>query len=286
METERRIQDLESRTKMWEALKTFDADSDEVFAIMDSSTREAAQEKRKNVEITKKLAEIAAEYDRKCNAPPPPPPTAEELAPLNQLAELAVKPALLSQRSRLSSTMPGYSDRSPRQPPPSSLPSQHEHSAGTVPPHPPSSFLQVAMEPSIKPPHNFRQSPAPSLPSMGMRQPESSFNPLSSSVGRGADGRPPLAAKPAVYGSSERFAPNNPNQGHTSNHQILPNMAPADHTHHDRARLPAEHATRESRTVGRHSLSAVIGQTGNDAEQAHAEAVCTLTKRLQAKTSD
>lgn len=282
METERRIQDLECRTKMFEALREFETSPENAFTVMDSSVREAAQEKRRNIEITKKLAEIAAEYDRKYQAPPQ--PTAEELAPLTQLAELAVKPSLLSQRSRLSSTMPGYPEHSPRHPPHSSLPSQSlfDRSRGTAPPHAPSSFLQVAMEPSRRSPRPFGQSSAPSLSSIGMRQHESGFSPLSSSVGRGADGRPPLAAKPAVYfdhGNNERFTPSNSMHNHPSKHQGLQNMGGIDHVHSDRARLHAEQAAQEARNAGRHSLSAAISQKGSEADQNNAEAVSVIDKR-------
>ncbi|KAM0714078.1 hypothetical protein Q7P37_011042 [Cladosporium fusiforme] len=277
METERRIQDLECRTKMWEALKAFDTNPDNAFTVMDSSAREAAQERRRNVDMTNKLADAATEYDRRYNAPAPPqappPPTAAELAPLNQLADLAVKPSLLSQRSRLSSTVPGYPDQSPRQHPHSSLPSQFERSTATAPPHQPaSSFLQVAMEPTRGPGHAFAPSSAPSLPSLGMRQLESGFNPMSSPMGRGVDGRPALAAKPAAYSGSERFPPSNPINIHPSNHQGLHNMGVLDLIHSDRARMHAEHANQEARAAARHSLSAAIGQKGNEAEQAHAEA--------------
>ena len=96
METERRVDDLQRRTNMWEALRAYDPEAIEAFTVMDSAAREAAEERKRNVDITSKLADIAAEYDRLYNAPaplqPPPPPTAEELAPLNALAELAAAP--------------------------------------------------------------------------------------------------------------------------------------------------------------------------------------------------
>lgn len=301
METERRVQDLECRTKMWEALREYDANPENAFTIMDSSIREAAQERRRNVDITKHFADIATEYDRMCNAPAPPkappPPTAEELAPLNQLADLAVKPSLLSQRSRLSSTRPGYPEQSPRQSSRSSLPSQSlfDRSTGPAPHHPtPSSFLQVAMEPTRGPAHGYGQSSGPPLPSLGMRQPDSIYSPLSSSVGRGVDGRPTLAAKPAVYfdhSGSERFTPTNPLHGHHTHHQGLHNVGNIDNAiQEDRFRsyervsqeARAAHearAAQEARAAARHSLSSAISQRGNEAEHAQAEAVCSLADR-------
>jgi hypothetical protein len=64
METERRVDDLQRRTNMWEALRAYDPEAIEAFTVMDSAAREAAEERRRNVDITSKLADIAVEYDR------------------------------------------------------------------------------------------------------------------------------------------------------------------------------------------------------------------------------
>lgn len=220
METESRVEDLQRRTSMWEALRAYDAESVEEFTVMDNGARNAANEKRRNIQITKKLADIAAEYDRLYGAPvppPAPPPTAEELAPLNALADLAVKPATRSSRSRTQYLKPsstaGYPDQAHRQPPPSSRPPQplFDRPTNTAPPHSHlSPFLRVAMEHPRGPSHGFGHAPAPPLAPSGVRQPENTLPPLSSLGRRSVDGRPSLAAKPAVYfepASRDRFPP-------------------------------------------------------------------------------
>jgi len=205
METERRVDDLQRRTNMWEALSAYDPEAIEAFTVMDSGAREAAEERRRNVDITSKLADIAAEYDRLYNAPaplqPPPPPTAEELAPLNALAELAAAPAR-SQRPKgrhlPSSSIGPFPHLSHQSRSPFPQPSPFERSTGSTPTHPyTQSFLRLAMEQSRVPPHAFG-SPISSLLSSSMRQSEDASNKAPTAASRSVDGRPPLAAKPAL----------------------------------------------------------------------------------------
>jgi len=205
METERRVDDLQRRTNMWEALRAFDPQAIEAFTVMDSAAREAAEERKRNVDITSKLADIAAEYDRMYNAPAPPqppaPPTAEELAPLNALADLAAAPGR-SQRPKgrhLPSSSIGpfqHLSHPPRSPFPQ--PTPFDRSTGNTPSHPHTqSFLRMAMEQSRAPPHPFGQSPISSLLSPTMGPSDDVSNKASTAVPRAMDGRPPLAAKPA-----------------------------------------------------------------------------------------
>ena len=205
METERRVDDLQRRTNMWEALSAFDPEAIEAFTVMDSAAREAAEERRRNVDITSKLADIAAEYDRLHNAPaplqPPLPPTAEELAPLNALAELAAAPGR-SQRPKgrhlPSSSIGPFQHISNPSRSPFPQPAPFDRSTGNTPTHPHTqTFLRMAMEQSRAPPHAFGQSPISSLLSPTLRPSEDVSNKASTAARHGMEGRPPLAAKPA-----------------------------------------------------------------------------------------
>ena len=204
METERRVDDLQRRTNMWEALSAFDPEAIEAFTVMDSAAREAAEERRRNVDITSKLADIAAEYDRLHNAPaplqPPLPPTAEELAPLNALAELAAAPGR-SQRPKgrhlPSSSIGPFQHISNPSRSPFPQPAPFDRSTGNTPTHPHTqTFLRMAMEQSRAPPHAFGQSPISSLLSPTLRPSEDVSNKASTAARHGMEGRPPLAAKP------------------------------------------------------------------------------------------
>nr|OQO30312.1 hypothetical protein B0A51_02400 [Rachicladosporium sp. CCFEE 5018] len=99
LEMERRAEDLEQRTKMGEALGAFKAKADQTFSVMDRTSRDAATERKRNVEGTTVLARAAAEVQLKDTAPflknNPPPPTKQDLAALQALADLATRPGLL-----------------------------------------------------------------------------------------------------------------------------------------------------------------------------------------------
>ncbi|KAK6431164.1 hypothetical protein LTR95_012675 [Oleoguttula sp. CCFEE 5521] len=99
LEMERRVEDLEQRTKMGEALCAFKAQPDQTFSVMDRTSRDAATERKRNVEGTTVLARAAAEVQLKDTAPflkkNPPPPTKQDLAALQALADLATRPELL-----------------------------------------------------------------------------------------------------------------------------------------------------------------------------------------------
>ena len=206
METERRVDDLQRRTNMWEALQAYAPEAITTFTVMDSGAREAAEEKRKNIQITSALADIAAEFDRMYNMPkppkPPPQPTAAELAPLNALAELAVKPAIRSSRSQAmplpSSSMPGFPTQSPRQgriP----LPSQSilERSAANLPNHNQNPFRRLAIEQNRVPAQSFGQFPISSLLSPSVRPSEEPPAALpTAGLPRSIESKPTLAAKP------------------------------------------------------------------------------------------
>lgn len=292
METERRVEDLQRRTGMWEALKAYGNDSVDAFTVMDSTSREAAKEKSMNVDATKKLAEVAAEYDRLYNAPvppkAPPPPSAEELAPLNALADLAVKPALLSRRSMpksfSSSSSTGYPDQPPHQRLRSPL---RSHSlfdrGGAQPPMHSSPFLRLAMGQSRGAPS---QPLAPSMLSSGTRQPETVLPPLSSAVARGVDGRPALAAKPGLYydqASHEHFFPNN----HTINpfyqHQSHYQHHPID-LHHHTDEMAHEHAMAKPLREYKLEDEARKAQEARDRAAAGHEAVSSNTNPCHAST--
>ena len=227
METERRVDDLQRRTNMWEALQAYAPEAVTTFTVMDSGAREAAEENRRNIQITSALADVAAEYDRMTNMPRPPKlppqPTAAELAPLNALAELAVKPAMHSQRPQAlpvsSSSMPGFPTQSPRQgriP----LPSQSilERSASTLPNHNQSNhnqnpFRRLAIEQNRGPPaQGFGQFPISSLLSPSVRQSEDAPALPAAGLPRSIESKPVLAAKPAEQVDIERsrYAPSHP----------------------------------------------------------------------------
>ncbi|KAK6432097.1 hypothetical protein LTR95_011734 [Oleoguttula sp. CCFEE 5521] len=99
LEMERRVEDLEQRTKMGEALGAFKAQPDQTFSVMDRTSRDAATERKRNVEGTTVLARAAAEVQLKDSAPSlkkdPPPPSVMDLAALRALADLATRPSLL-----------------------------------------------------------------------------------------------------------------------------------------------------------------------------------------------
>lgn len=277
METERRVDDLQRRTNMWEALGAYDPEAVEAFTVMDSGAREAAEERRRNVDITSKLADIAAEYDRLYNAPVPPQapplPTAEELAPLNALAELAMTPGVRSQRSKgrhlpSSSIGPfqhlGHQSRSPFPAPPS-----YERSTGAAPTHPHQNpFLRLAMEQNRVPSHPFGQSPISSLLSSNMRQSDDASNKASTTMSRSIDGKPPLAAKPALQ-QHEQMSHERSESGHTrptqTSDRTHENVAESRQTlHADRALLLAQETARRIHEThdqsNRHSLTP--GSTG------------------------
>jgi hypothetical protein len=214
METERRVDDLQRRNDMWEALQAYAPEAITTFTVMDSAAREAAEEHRRNVQITSALADVAAEYDRMYNMPrppmPPPQPTAAELAPLNALAELAIKPAMRSQRPQAMSvsspSMPGFPTQSPRQgrlP----LPSQSilERSAATQPNHNQGPFRRLAIEQNRGPAHSFGHFPISSLLSPSVRQPEDAPALPTAGLPRGVESKPTLAAKPAEQTNNERI---------------------------------------------------------------------------------
>jgi hypothetical protein len=214
METERRVDDLQRRNDMWEALQAYAPEAITTFTVMDSAAREAAEEHRRNVQITSALADVAAEYDRMYNMPrppmPPPQPTAADLAPLNALAELAIKPAMRSQRSQgmpvSSPSMPGFPTQSPRQgriP----LPSQSilERSAATQPNHNQSPFRRLAIEQNRGPAQGFGQFPISSLLSPSVRQPEDAPALPTAGLPRVVESKPTLAAKPVEQKDNERI---------------------------------------------------------------------------------
>jgi hypothetical protein len=214
IETERRVDDLQRRNDMWEALQKYAPEAITTFTVMDSAAREAAEEHRRNVQITSALADVAAEYDRLYNMPrppmPPPQPTAAELAPLNALAELAIKPAMRSQRPQAmpvsSPSMPGFPTQSPRQgriP----LPSQSilERPTATQPNHNQSPFRRLAIEQNRGPAHSFGQFPISSLLSPSVRQPEDAPALPTAGLPRGVESKPTLAAKPAEQTNNERI---------------------------------------------------------------------------------
>nr|OQO28527.1 hypothetical protein B0A51_06534 [Rachicladosporium sp. CCFEE 5018] len=99
LEMECRVEDLEQRTKMGEALGAFKAQPDQTFSVMDRTSRDAATERKRNVEGTTMLARAAAEVQLKETVPflknNPPPPTKQDLAALQVLADLATRPGLL-----------------------------------------------------------------------------------------------------------------------------------------------------------------------------------------------
>lgn len=240
LETERSIDDLQRRTNMWEALRAYAPDAVEAFTVMDSAARDAADERKRNVGITSNLANAATEFERMYNAPNPPqaPPllTAEELAPLNALAELAVKPALRSQRQNGRTIQP--SPRQARSP----LPSQSffERSTGAAPPHQ-SSFLRLAMEQPRNPPHHtLGHSPMSAMLS-GLRKSEDASSASSTAAARSSDGRQPIAAKPASHSQESN---GRPQPGHSHSHQpteqqIHEIMSGMPTIHPDRGRLMA-----------------------------------------------
>lgn len=208
METERRVDDLQRRTNMWEAIQAYDPGAITTFTVMDSGAREAAEENRRNIQITSVLADAATEYDRMHNMPrppkPPPQPSAAELAPLVALAELAVKPAMRTQRSQAmplpSSSMPGFlSAQSPHQGR-APLPSQTmlERPAATLPNHNQSPFRRLAME------QNRGQFPISSILSPSVRQTADAPALPTAGLPRGVESKPMLAAKPAEQADNER----------------------------------------------------------------------------------
>lgn len=257
METERRVDDLQRRTNMWEALRAFDPEAIEAFTVMDSAAREAAEERRRNVDITSKLADIAAEYDRMYNAPappqPPPPPTAEELAPLNALADLAAAPGR-SQRPKgrhlPSSSIGPFQHNSHPSRSPFPQPTPFDRSTGNTPTHPHTqSFLRMAMEQSRAPPHAFGQSPISSLLSPTMRPSEDVSNKASTALPREMDGRPPLAAKPALQNEQPSHERPGPTQlrPQPSTDRLLDEIMsgpPRQTLHMDRAILLAQETAR------------------------------------------
>jgi len=257
METERRVDDLQRRTNMWEALRTFDPEAIEAFTVMDSAAREAAEERRRNVDITSKLADIAAEYDRLYNAPvppqPPPPPTAEELAPLNALAELAAAPGR-SQRPKgrhlPSSSIGPFQHVSHPSRSPFPQPTPFDRSTGNTPAHPHTqTFLRMAMEQSRAPPHAFGQSPISSLLSPTMRPSEDVSNKAPTAAPHGMEGRPPLAAKPAPQHdqiSHERLQATHPRPQPSTDRLLDEIMSgpPRQTLHVDRAILLARETAR------------------------------------------
>ena len=213
METERRVDDLQRRNDMWEALQAYAPEAITTFTVMDSAAREAAEEKRRNIQITSALADVAAEYDRMYNmsrpSKPLPQPTAAELAPLNALAELAGKPAMRSQRPQgmpvSSPSVPGFLTQSPRQgrmP----LPSQSmlERSAGAPPNHNQSPFRRLAIEQNRGPAHGFGQFPISSLLSPSVRPSEEAPALPTAGLPRGVESKPTLAAKPVEQTDNER----------------------------------------------------------------------------------
>jgi hypothetical protein len=258
METERRVDDLQRRTNMWEALRAYDPEAIEAFTVMDSAAREAAEERKRNVDITSKLADIAAEYDRLYNAPvplqPPPPPTAEELAPLNALAELAAAPGR-SQRPKgrhlPSSSIGPFPNPSHQSRSPFPQPLPFERSTGNTPTHPyTQSFLRLAMEQSRAPPHPFGQSPISSLLSSNTRPSDDVSKKASPVMSRSMDGRPPLAAKPALqkheHASHERPEHMHPRPQPSTDRLLDEIMSgpPRQTLHIDRAILLAQETAR------------------------------------------
>lgn len=92
---ERKVDDLRHRTNMWEALRAYNDDEIEAFAVQGSAAREAADEELRGVNIT---SEPITEYDGLRTTPMPlqtvAVPTSEELTPLNVLAKIAVTSSL------------------------------------------------------------------------------------------------------------------------------------------------------------------------------------------------
>jgi hypothetical protein len=214
METERRVDDLQRRNDMWEALQAYAPEAITTFTVMDSGAREAAEEHRRNIQITSALADVANEYERMHNMPrppkPPPQPTAAELAPLNALAELAGKPAMRSQRLQgmpmSSPSVPGFPTQSPRQgriP----LPSQSilERSAAALPNHNQGPFRRLAIEQNRGPAQGFGQFPISSLLSPSVRPSEEAPVLPTAGLPRGIESKSTLAAKPAEQTDNERI---------------------------------------------------------------------------------
>ena len=235
LETEGMVDDLQRRNDMFEALKAYEAAPEEGaassayngYTVMDSAVREAADERRKNVDATKQLAKIAEEYRKMYATPPPPPPPPappkpEDLVALNTLAELAVRPSVSMQRQTPIApppAMPPYPfNFSPQgfpsmQPPPppqpfafsairGGSPAMHPYS-GMAPHHGrqrsmsamshPGTFFETSMGPPMTP----RQPAAPS-PWFGPHEfPPGA--PPSAVIARGVEGMTPIAAKPAVF---------------------------------------------------------------------------------------
>lgn len=229
LETERMVDDLQRRNDMFEALKTYESAADkhgssfayQGYTVMDSAVREAADERRENVDATKQLAQIAEEY-RKMYAtpppppPPPPPPKPEDLAALNTLAELAVRPSVSMQRQTpVVQPPPGPPYPFPflqgqAMPPPQQMPFLGMGGGPPAfPPYPhmpPSHGRQRSLSAMPQPghwfPHLFDNSmPPPSTPRQwtapSPRYPPS--EPTPSVIARGVDGMQPLAAKPTGF---------------------------------------------------------------------------------------
>jgi hypothetical protein len=129
---------------------------------------------------------------------------------LNALAELAIKPAMRSQRPQgmpvSSPSMPGFPTQSPRQgriP----LPSQSilERSAATQPNHNQSPFRRLAIEQNRGPAQGFGQFPISSLLSPSVRQPEDAPALPTAGLPRVVESKPTLAAKPVEQKDNERI---------------------------------------------------------------------------------
>jgi hypothetical protein len=299
METERRIDDLQRRTNMWEALRAYDPEAVEAFTVMDNGAREATEERRRNIDITSKLADIATEYDRKYHAPAPPPLTAEELAPLNALAELAMTPGLHSQRPKgrhlPSSSIAPFPYTANQLRSPFSSPSSIERSGDTTQINPNQNpFLRLAMEQSRLPSHAFGQSTIASILSPDIRQSEDVSNRASTVISRGMDGMPPLAAKPAYQHeqvSHKRSEPAQARPVQSADRTMDEIMAEQRQPlHMDRAiLLPQDTArnTDSSSQQNRHSLpSSITGYHENKPDVSRMEAVCFFTNQMHGHLAD
>lgn len=98
---ERKVDDLRHRTNMWEALRAYNDEKIEDFAVQGSAAREAADEELRGVNIT---SQPITEYDGLHTTPMPlqtvAVPTSEGLTPLNVLAEIAVTSSLRCQSEK------------------------------------------------------------------------------------------------------------------------------------------------------------------------------------------
>lgn len=266
LETERMVDDLQHRNDMFEALRTYEAAQVKEtppsgysgYTVMDSSVREAADERRKDVDATKQLAQIAEEYRQMYATPPPPPPPPppprpEELVALNTLAELAVRPSVSMQRQTPVAQPPqmppypfnfpfqGFPGMPPPPPPPpfafsalragtpafqpyQSAPPGHVRQRSMSAMSHPSTLFPTFENNNMRPPSTPRQY---TMPSPRFGPPEIPPGaPSSGIVARGVDGMPPLAAKPA------------------SLQDRLPNEMPAFSSAHNEPFLGAVHPSR------------------------------------------